>query len=151
MNDTIVKVEHNDPLTDDVPISKEGLNYKTILVIDNQEEVFLFRMYELTHSYKKEMNYPLYVDYELGDIYMFPKYRGKKLSKILLKIFYNFVESGDSVILWVLGNNTPAIKLYKSLGFKKLAKNVAREDKMRDEYKWIKDSDEIIFFVKHII
>jgi len=146
-----LKIEENDPLTDDIPVSKEGVNYKTFLVSDNQNEVFIFRIYTLTNKYKEDYFYPLYVNYELGDIYMFPDYRGKGLSKILLNIFLNFVESGDKIILWVLSNNVPAIKLYHSIGFSKLAKNIEREKKVREEYKWIKDSDDILFFVKHII
>lgn len=151
MNKTRLEIIKNDPITDDVPISKENIDYKTFLVLDGEKEIFIFRMYLLSNSYKEEHMYPLYVNYELGDIYMFPDYRGKGLSKLLLGIFMRYVRPGDKIILWVLGNNAPAIKLYEFFGFTKLAENVEREQKMREEYKWIKESDEIIFFVKHIL
>lgn len=151
MSNANIKIEHNDPLTDDVPLSKENLNYRTFLFTDDGNDVFLFRMYTLSENYKEENYYPFYTDYELGDIYMFPDYRGQKLSKLLLSTFLKFVDPGDNIILWVLGNNVPAIKLYKSLGFKKLATNNVREEKIREKHKWIKDSDEIVFFMKYVV
>lgn len=67
------------------------------------------------------------------------------------KILYHLKNEKKTIWLWTLEKNIPAIKLYShilELKTNTMLKN-KYEKKLRNIHKWIKDTDNIVFFEFH--
>ena len=112
----------NDPLIYEIPqstrkyLTKYAINKsKTFIVKQKEDFVFICRFYYLTKKYIKNHGYPADSRYELGDVFLFDKWRGKKLStKFLNQILQ---QMPYKIVLWTTTDNIPAIKLYTRLNF----------------------------------
>ena len=103
---------------------------------------FLCRAYYLTKNYKLKNGINIKYNYELNDVYLMEKYRGKKIngekiSHISLKSILEYLNG--NIMLWTTKDNIPAIKLYEKLGFKliKYKPSIIIKDCIKN-YEWLK-------------
>ncbi len=67
----------------------------------------------------------------IRELAIFPSYRGKGLARLLIEFAESFAVSRsiESISLTVNGDNTPAIGLYESMGFREIARSrIERHD-----------------------
>jgi len=85
-------------------------NYNRVIIDDNEITGFLISSY-------------LFEEAELLSIAVSQKYRGKGISKLLMKDFLNFCKFNgiEKIFLEVKKTNNIAKSLYTSLGFKKIS------------------------------
>ena len=150
------KHKYNIKKYDDIPLSlyqyltpyARNKSY-TIVVKKNKKVIFQARYYYLTKNFKKERNYPENVKYELGDVYLSEKCRGKKdkkLNKKYSNICFDLILQKNT-ILWTTKDNIKAIKLYQKYGFKNInIKSNWLQKVFCKDNPWIK-SKKIIYFI----
>jgi len=82
----------------------------------------------------------------LGDILIYPQFRGQGHGKRLLKKLLSTARHSGarSAWLWTTNDNIAAISLYTSAGFR-LRNMPARERVVRQAYPWIKPSRGLVF------
>ena len=83
-----------------------------------EDIIFFVRLIYLTKALRKERN--ITHKYELADLYLYEKYRGKKLndkkySVLCFEMVVKYIKPFTPIILWTQISNIPAIKLYKNL------------------------------------
>lgn len=113
----------------DIPLTytkyKEYENKSFSLTIyDSYENVFFCRLY---YNKKLKEKLGINIKYELCDVYLYDKYRGKtldgiKYSKICINMINSYLEKNNikNLILWVEKDNAKAIKRYTDIGFIKV-------------------------------
>lgn len=155
----------NDPYKNMIPQSLMPFLDQLSLEINNNyvycftekttnELAFIVRLYYLNKNIKKNKNINnSNIKYELGDVWLNPKYRSKLYNQInktyakyfleiVIDNFYKNIVSLKSfnskkpyLFLWTTKNNIPAIKTYKKFGFTFMQKyNTMNKIKMD---KWI--------------
>ena len=126
---------------------------KTFVIHFNGNLMFICRLYYLSRQLKKDRDIPLDIDYELGDVFLFHEYRGKKdpnlnkkYSTICLETILNIAKSYGirKIILYTTDDNLKAINLYLKLGF-----NIIQHTKKMEN--WIYDNigRDYKFLLKH--
>lgn len=82
-------------------------------------------------SFKKKMKLDFNErTYNVGNVFIFPKYRSKGICKLMMIKLINYVKTkkiATRLKLDVYENNLTAIKCYRSIGFNKYNNNVATE------------------------
>ena len=116
---------------DDVPLTYKLNNHDynksfSLGIFENANLIFSCRLYYLNRKIRKELNISnSNIKYELSDVFLYDKYRGKtlndiKYSKICLNLIDNYIKNKNikGLILWTTKNNIKAIKRYTEVGFK---------------------------------
>ena len=107
----------------DIPLSHTLSKYAesksfSLSITYQKDIIFFVRLIYLTKADRKERN--INHKYELADLYLYEKYRGKKLndkkySVLCFEMVLKYIKSFTPIILWTPVSNIPAIKLYKNL------------------------------------
>lgn len=99
----------------DIPVSLAPYlsRYALLKSYTLTNDIFLCRLYYLTKAFKRARGFPKEAEYELGDVYLHEKYRGKvfngkKYSRLLIEMIPN-----KKLLLWTTADNISAIMLYQ--------------------------------------
>jgi hypothetical protein len=122
---------NDDPWTDNVPnsyityLSAYAKQHSyTVEVQHKNQPIFVARLFYLTKQYGRIRGFGAQANFELGDVFLFPSYQGrkdpklhKKFSQICLELVLATVSNDDTVVLWTTEDNALARKRYEKLGF----------------------------------